>query len=220
MKVVLSLSGGMDSATLLAQAVAQGHEIIPVGFSYGSKHNKYELEAARQLVSYYKLAASHQVIDLAHVMSAFKSDLLLTGGDIPLGHYNDSSMSRTVVPGRNIIFASILSGLAWSLKAQEVWLGVHQGDHAIYEDCRPEFIKAMGWAIHHGTGERVLLRAPFLHTDKTGILKIGLNLRVPYQLTRTCYANQKLSCGKCGSCTERLESFRLNHADDPIEYEV
>lgn len=219
MKIVLSLSGGMDSATLLAQAVSRGYEVIPVGFYYGSKHGKYEQEAARQLVSYYKLAANHQTIDLTNVMSAFKSDLLLSGGEIPEGHYTDSSMSRTVVPGRNIIFASVLSGLAWSVKAEQVWLGVHAGDHAIYPDCRPGFINSMREAVHSGTDGLVLLKAPYLNIDKTAILKIGLGLKVPYDLTRTCYKDQKMACGKCGSCTERIEAFTKNNVTDPLEYE-
>jgi len=145
---------------------------------------------------------------------------LLTGGDIPEGHYEDESMSRTVVPGRNIIFASILTGVAWSLGAEEVWLGIHQGDHAIYPDCRPEFYRAMNEAVTLGTDGKVVLKAPFLDTNKTGILRRGLFLNVPYGYTRTCYKEQEIACGKCGSCQERLEAFAECGLTDPVEYET
>ena len=126
-------------------------------------------------------------------------------------------MKLTVVPGRNTIFASIMMGLAESLGASVIALGIHQGDHAIYPDCRREFYKAMGHAILLGTDDRVELVAPFIDTDKTGIAKWGLEHNVPYHLTRTCYTDEPDPCGKCGACIERAEAFRLNGAPDAEE---
>lgn len=216
-KVIVSLSGGMDSATLLAKAVAAGHSVECVGMSYGSKHGRYEQECARRLCLHY--GVPYRLVDLTEALGGLlSSDLLKTGGDVPEGHYEAESMRRTVVPGRNIIFASILAGRAWSAGADEVWLGVHAGDHFIYPDCRPQFFYAMRAAVREGTDGRVVLQAPFLHVDKAAILKEGLTLGAPYQLTRTCYKDQSVACGRCGSCQERLWSFRQNGVEDPLEY--
>jgi 7-cyano-7-deazaguanine synthase len=216
-KIVMALSGGMDSTTMLAHYLYNDYEVETLTFTYGSKHNQYENKAAEDICKYYGL--KYNLCDLSNIIGTFfKSDLLKSGGDIPEGHYTDASMSRTVVPGRNIIFLSILSGYAWSVNANKIAIGIHQGDHAIYEDCRKEFYKAMDTAIYLGTGSRVEIDAPFVGTDKTGICKIGLDLKVPYELTRTCYKDQPISCGKCGSCVERLEAFSLNNSKDPIKY--
>ena len=112
-----------------------------------------------------------------------------------------------------------MAGLAWSKGAREIAIGIHQGDHAIYPDCRVSFYNAMNQAIAEGTDHNVLITAPFLHTDKTGILDWGFRHEVPYHLTRTCYKDQELSCGKCGSCVERLEAFAFHNTKDPIKYE-
>lgn len=216
-KAIVSLSGGMDSATVLAEALFKDRDCIAIGFSYGSKHNKYENKRAQQLAEYYEVP--FQLIDLEGVMKGFKSNLMKGQGDIPEGHYEDESMSQTVVPARNIIFASILAGLAWSKECKEVWMGVHAGDHVIYPDCRPEFYVPLKAAIKIGTNEKVEIRTPFIIHSKAQILERGLELEVPYQLTRTCYKDQHLSCGKCGSCVERLEAFKANNVDDPIQYE-
>ncbi len=216
-KAIISLSGGMDSATVLAEAINQGRACMGVGFCYGSKHNQYENAMAQKLADYYN--TPYQLLNLEGVMKGFKSNLMLEGGDIPEGHYEDESMSKTVVPARNIIFISILAGVAWSNNADEVWLGIHSGDHAIYPDCRPKFAEVMGNAILEGTDRMVDLQYPFLYWDKARILTRGIELRVPYKLTRTCYQNQEKACGKCGSCCERLEAFSMNGIEDPIKYE-
>ena len=216
MKVIVSLSGGMDSTTVLAEAIAEGREVVAVGFTYGSKHNKYENEAARNVAAHYSIP--FRLIDFSSIVTGFKSNLLLSGGDIPEGHYEQIEMSDTVVPGRNIIFSAILAGVAWSENAEEIWLGIHSGDHAIYPDCRPEFYSAMDKAIRTGTDDRVRLMAPYLDGNKTTIIKRGLELQVPYHLTRTCYKDQPIACGKCGACNERREAFMNNGVVDPIDY--
>ena len=218
-KAIVSFSGGMDSTTVLAEAVAKygSSNVLAVGFRYGSKHNVYENKAAEKIAEHYHV--KFILRDFTNLIQGFDSNLLISGGDIPEGHYEEKSMSQTVVPARNMIFISVLSGLAWSLGYQEIWLGLHAGDHAIYEDCRPAFFYSMNAAVVNGTGERVNLVAPYLYGNKTSIVERGLELGVPYQFTRTCYKDQPVACGKCGSCQERLESFTNNGIEDPIEYE-
>lgn len=221
---VVALSGGMDSTTMLAmvQRGAPGlrqnyGQILAVGFEYPSKHNPYERRAAEQICQHY--GVPYMVVDVTDALGCMKSNLLEDGGDIPEGHYEQSNMALTVVPGRNMIFASILSGIAWSRGLDHVFMGMHSGDHAIYPDCRPEFFFAMGSAIRQATEERVMLRAPLLNLNKTTILEWGLKNEVPYQLTRTCYKDQGMACGKCGACQERLEAFRNHQVTDPLSYE-
>jgi 7-cyano-7-deazaguanine synthase len=218
--VFVSFSGGMDSATLLGHAVAvKGkHNVRAVGFSYPSKHNALELRAGREVGNYY--GVDYHLIDVSGVFASFKSDLLKSGGELPQGHYEEESMRRTVVPCRNLIFLSVLAGYAESQCGDEVWLGVHAGDHFIYPDCRPMFFADAGEAVNRATDGKVRLKAPFLHSDKAKILALGLGLTppVPYRLTRTCYSDGEVACGKCGSCAERLWAFEQCKTVDPIEY--
>lgn len=219
MKAVVSLSGGMDSSTVLAECIAQGREVVQaVGFYYGSKHNPYENEAAERIANHFHVP--FELMDISNIMEKFTSNLLLTGGDIPEGHYHEANMTQTVVPGRNLIFISILMGLAWSKEAEEVWLGIHSGDHFIYPDCRENFFEAMNIAVFTGSDGKVLLKAPFMRGNKTTIIKRGLELGVPYGMTRTCYKDQEIACGRCGSCQERLEAMKDNGIEDPLEYVV
>jgi 7-cyano-7-deazaguanine synthase len=219
-KIVVSISGGMDSATLLGYAHHLFDRVHPVAFTYGSKHNPYEIESARQVAAFY----GHEnldVVDLTGVFEHMQSNLLTSGGEIPEGHYEAETMSQTVVPGRNTIFISILLGIAQSVGAIGVGVGIHSGDHAIYPDCRPEYAGAMARVLKEASEDTVSLWAPFMHYDKHRILELGhrLDPEVPYNLTRTCYKAQPVSCGKCGSCQERLEAWQKLGRVDPIEYE-
>jgi len=216
--VVLSLSGGLDSSTLLGYLVHQGMRPYCVSFTYGSKHNKYENKAARDIASFYNVSLIE--MNLSEVFGNFNSSLLLNQGAIPEGPYTDKTMSSTIVPSRNIIFLSILSGLAWTVNASYIAIGIHAGDHAIYPDCRTEFYKAMDSALYLGTDKKVQMLAPFVDMDKKEVVRIGHSLGVPFQLTRTCYKDQEIACGKCGSCVERLESFAEIGVTDPIIYEI
>jgi 7-cyano-7-deazaguanine synthase len=224
-KVVIGLSGGMDSTTLLGFLLEQGFSVHCISFTYGSKHNKYEQVAVKNIIEYYlrggfKVTFSH--IDLFEQFYLIKSNLLLSGGDIPEGHYNEPTMKLTVVPGRNLIISSFLAAIAESTNAQSIALGVHSGDHFIYPDCRPEFINSLQQTLFYSTEGKVKIITPFTELNKADILKIGYSLKtiIPYHLTRTCYKDQEISCGKCGSCVERLEAFSLINKKDPINYEV
>lgn len=219
-KVVMALSGGMDSATVLGYYVEFGCKIYPIFFNYGSKHNKYEIECSKRLSNYFETEPL-KIVDLDFIGKLFKSNLLGGQGDIPEGHYQASNMSLTVVPGRNSIFIAIMAGYAESVGADTVAVGTHMGDHAIYPDCRKPFISAMDLAIQLSSEEKVHIETPVQKLDKTGILRLGYSFikQVPYELTRTCYKDQELSCGKCGSCQERLEAFQNIEIKDPIKYE-
>lgn len=216
LKVVLSLSGGMDSGTLLGYYKNITDDIQCVNFTYGSKHNKYEQECAIKLAEHYGVKLTH--IDASALFTNFKSNLLKTGGDIPDGHYTAEVMAKTVVPGRNTIFAATLCGFAESIEYNVVALGVHMGDHQIYFDCRPAYIASLRTTLELASDNKVTVDAPFISTDKAGILKIGKMLNVPYEITRTCYKDQESSCGTCGSCVERLEAFSTLGLLDPISY--
>lgn len=220
MRVMLSLSGGLDSAVLLSELLQQGHEVVPVSFIYGSKHNAYENAAAKSLAKHHRLDSVHRTLDVSAVLGNLNSDLLKSGGELPEGHYEAETMRRTVVPGRNMLFASILASLAESEGCQEIYLGVHAGDHFIYPDCRPEFIHGLALAVFHSTDGKVKVRAPFLHLVKSAIVHLGIVCGTPFRLTRTCYADQIVACGRCGSCQERLSAFREEGKQDPLDYET
>ena len=223
-KIVIGLSGGMDSATLLGILLEQGYEVHCCTFYYGSKHNKWENRAAENIIDFYQAQDSPvfgYVINLVEAFKEFSSNLLLSGEEIPEGHYNDENMKKTVVPNRNMILTSVMVGLAESIGAEAVALGVHSGDHHIYPDCRLEFIKALDTTVYLSTDKKVQIMTPLIEDNKTSILQKGYSLliKVPYFLTRTCYKDQQLSCGKCGSCQERLEAFKNINLKDPIIYE-
>lgn len=224
-KIVLGLSGGLDSTTLLGMFLDKGYEVHACLFMYGSKHNIYEQRAAQDVINFYQahfMPVFLHTFNLPQIFADFKSNLLKSGGDIPEGHYNDENMKLTVVPGRNLIFASIMAGLAESIGAESIALGVHAGDHAIYPDCRPLFINALNDTIQESTERKVNVITPILNYTKGELLEIGINIQnppVPYHITRTCYKDQVHACGKCGSCVERLEAFEMNNLIDPITYE-
>lgn len=222
---VIALSGGMDSATLLGELLSNGHSVFCCLFDYGSKHNKWERSAAKNIIDYYKSSGfdfKYKYLNIESAFDSIQSSLMESSGkDIPEGHYEAESMKQTVVPGRNLIFASIMSGIAESIYYNTITLGVHSGDHHIYPDCRPEFISNLNETVKHSSDMQVHVYTPFIKMNKKSIIELGMSLnpQVPYHLTRTCYKDQILSCGKCGSCRERLEAFELVGISDPIDYE-
>lgn len=216
-KVVVLLSGGMDSVTALYAAL-EAHEVVAaLSFDYGSKHNHKEVVFAKYHCK--QLQIPHKTIELKFIADLFHSSLLLGGADVPEGHYEDASMKSTVVPFRNAIMLSIACGFCASNKAQAVIIAAHSGDHAIYPDCRTGFMDAMGKAMQLGTYDHIRLIRPFVEIDKTEIVRIGTRLKVDYSQTWSCYKGKELHCGKCGTCIERKEAFRLAGVDDPTIYE-
>jgi 7-cyano-7-deazaguanine synthase len=217
-KVIISLSGGMDSTTLLGYLLDKNYEVKCVNFQYGSKHNSKEKCSFRDIVNHYNV--QHKSIDLSGIFSHFESNLLSNGGDIPSGHYAADNMTLTVVPGRNSIMTTILAGLAESIGFDTIALGQHHGDFHIYPDCRPKFVESINETIRLSSDDKVQVIAPFIDKTKADICKIGLDLNVPYHLTTTCYNGREKACSICGSCSERIESFLTHNAKDPIDYEV
>ncbi len=218
MKTVVVLSGGMDSVTMLYKIVKEcGTEgVKAISFDYGQRHSK-ELEMAEENCEVFGI--EHRVVNLSSLTELLGGSALTDDIEVPEGHYEDENMKATVVPNRNAIMANIAIGWAVSLGFDRIALGVHSGDHAIYPDCRPIFIKALSVLADVANYDPIEIYAPYLYTDKIGIVKEGKELGVDYGKTWTCYKGLDLACGKCGSCQERLEAFRKNNLIDPLEYE-
>lgn len=212
MKAVLVYSGGLDSTTLLYEY--RDSIALAVSFDYGSKHNAREIAYAAENCK--RLGVKHLVIPLGFIGQYFKSDLLLSGGEIPEGSYADDNMHSTVVPFRNGIMLAVAAGLAESYGLDTVMLANHSGDHAIYPDCRPEFVEAMDAAVKAGTYEGIRVVSPYCDITKRDIALRGKALGIDYSLTYSCYKGGEKHCGKCGTCTERKEALE---GFDPTEYE-
>ena len=164
MKVVVLCSGGMDSVTALHWARREHEVLAAVSFNYGAKHNDREIPFAAEHAA--QLGARHEIIALDFVNRLFASDLLKSGGEIPEGHYEAENMKQTVVPFRNAIMLSIACGFAESIGAEGLVIAAHGGDHAIYPDCREEFMRAMAEAMRAGTYAGVKLLRPFIALNK------------------------------------------------------
>jgi len=236
--VVVSLSGGMDSSTLLLRAINEYDTVTGISFDYGQKH-RVELERAQQLINY--LADNgHQVnyrqIKLDGLVDLLDSALTEGGKDVPEGHYEQDNMKETVVPNRNKMFASIVQAVALSIanKTEEtcdIALGIHAGDHAVYPDCRQEFRDADDAAFRIGNWEadRVGYFTPYLDTDKFGILQDGeklckiLNIDFDEVYSRTNTSYKPFPSGnsdyKSASSVERIEAFIALGRKDPVQYE-
>ena len=215
-RVVVLLSGGMDSVSALYEA-RNSHEVAAcLSFDYGSKHNARELPMAAHHAR--MLGIGHVVIPLPFMASHFSSSLLQGGAEIPRGHYKEDSMRQTVVPFRNGILLAIAAGFAESRGAGAVVLAAHAGDHAIYPDCREAFLAAMAGALELGTYAGIKLLRPFVHLDKAAIARRGHELGVDFSKTWSCYEGADLHCGECGTCVERREAFLLAGIPDPTPY--
>lgn len=217
MKVVVLCSGGMDSVTALYWAAREHDLAAAVSFDYGAKHNAREIPFAAEHAA--KLGVRHEMIALPFVNRLFASNLLQSGGAIPEGHYEAENMKQTVVPFRNAIMLSIACGFAESVGADGLVIAAHGGDHAIYPDCREDFMRAMGDAMRLGTYAGVKLLRPFIALNKGRIAAEGARLGVDFARTWSCYKGGAVHCGKCGTCVERREAFLTAGLDDPTAYD-
>ena len=212
---VIIVSGGLDSITLLydkAETIA-----LAVSFDYGQNHGAKELPFAAHHCR--KLGIPHITIPLSFMHRYFKSSLLDGAEAIPEGHYAEENMKSTVVPFRNGIMLAIATGIAESHGLKRVYIANHGGDHAIYPDCRPEFIRAMDGAATAGTFVNVRIEAPYTNITKADIVRRGTALDIDYSKTWSCYKGADLHCGKCGTCVERKEAFQEAGVNDPTKYE-
>ena len=236
--VVVSLSGGMDSSTLLLRCLSDYDNVTALSFDYGQKH-RVELERAQQLIDYLEdkgQKVNYQVIKLDGLVNLLESNLVQGGDDVPEGHYEEENMVATVVPNRNKIFSSITQAVALSIANKtestcDIALGIHAGDHAIYPDCRQEFRDADYEAFQIGNwkAETVGFFIPYIDTDKLGILKDGQKLTKELELdfdqvyARTNTSYKPYPSGnsdyKSASSVERIEAFIALGVDDPVQYE-
>jgi 7-cyano-7-deazaguanine synthase len=237
----LSLSGGMDSSGLLIHLLANDYKVKAISFDYGQKHYM-ELDRAKALVEYLIAnglsdQVSHTVVKLDGLQELLHSSLVLGGTDVPEGHYEDENMKATVVPNRNKMFSSIIQAAALSMSEKaggeevHIAMGIHAGDHAIYPDCRQAFRDADYNAFIEGnmiSALKVKFYTPYLDVTKLDILKdckesckaLNIDFGEVLARTNTCYnPNEKgESCGKCGSCQERLAAFNELGIKDLVPY--
>lgn len=220
MKAVVLLSGGLDSTTTLAQAIADGYEVTAISFRYGQRHTK-ELTSAKKVCDHYNV--KHVVIDLN--LSSFRSALTRKDIDVPMDRSGELSneIPVTYVPARNIVFLSIAAGLCESIDADRIYIGANAVDYSGYPDCRPEFFEAYEKMLAAGTktgveGHSIKIITPILRSSKADIVRLGKKLNAPLDLTWSCYNGEDKACGHCDSCRLRLKGFEEAGYKDEIEY--
>lgn len=215
-KTVVILSGGLDSTTLLWHLKASGNEVKALSINYGQRHKKELLQAA-------KIA---NLAGVDHKVADFSSLQPLLGGssqtdysvEVPEGHYAEESMKKTVVSQRNLLMLSAAAAWATSLKFDSIAYGAHAGDHAIYPDCREEFVDALEKTIKLGDWHQVSIDRPFVNMTKAQIVTLATKIGAPVELTWTCYKGEDKHCGRCGTDVERLGAFDDAGVVDPVEY--
>lgn len=224
MKAMVLFSGGVDSTTCLALAVKKhgAENVIALSISYGQKHNK-EIESAEKLTKYY--GVKWQTLDLSLIFKDSNCSLLKNSNDeIPKESYSeqliktDGAPVSTYVPFRNGLFLASAASIALSNDCNVIYYGPHADDAAgnAYPDCSPVFNDAMAKAIYEGSGQQIHIEAPFVNMTKKDIVKLGLELNVPYELTWSCYEGGEKPCGICGTCRDRIEAFKANNITDPL----
>lgn len=219
---VVLLSGGLDSTTTLAQAIADGCTVTALSFRYGQRHTK-ELVSAANVAEFF--GVKHVIVDLD--LSMFRSALTRPELDVPENR-DESQMGQdipiTYVPARNIIMMSVAAGLCESVDADRIYIGANNVDYSGYPDCRPEFFEAFQQMIAVGTkcgveGNPIKIMTPILRLSKADIVRLGKKLGAPLHLTWSCYEGGEKACGRCDSCQLRLNGFRDAGYKDEIEYE-
>lgn len=223
MKALVLFSGGVDSTTCLGLAVKKyGKEnVVALSISYGQKHSK-EIEAAKAVAEYYGIEKID--LDLSLIFQFSDCSLLKNSSEeIPHESYSeqlkktDGSPVSTYVPFRNGLFLSSAASIALSKNCEVIYYGAHSDDAAgnAYPDCSAVFNDAMNTAIYEGSGRQIRIEAPFVGMTKAEVVKTGLELSVPYELTWSCYEGGDKPCGVCGTCIDRAKAFELNGVKDP-----
>ncbi len=223
MRALVLGSGGVDSTTALALAIEKyGRENVTVlAIFYGQRHRK-EIEASEKVADYYQV--EHLCMNLSTIFQYSDCSLLeQSDEEIPKISYAEQikaaggSPVSTYVPFRNGLFLSAAAGVALSKNCGVIYYGAHRDDAAgnAYPDCSKDFVRAMGEAIEIGSGRQLRLEAPFVEMNKAGVVREGLRLGAPYELTWSCYEGGERPCGVCGTCRDRAEAFRQNGVEDP-----
>lgn len=221
-KAVVLVSGGLDSATVLATAQAQGYECYALSFDYGQRQIS-ELNAARAVATAHG-AKEHKVVRLS--LNDFGGSAL-TDNDIDVPEEETEGIPVTYVPARNTVFLSLALGWAEVLEASEIFIGVNAVDYSGYPDCRPEFIKAYEVMANLATkagveGQQLKIQTPLMDLTKAEIIKLGTSVGVDYSLTVSCYQadDDGQACGKCDSCRLRAKGFQDASVADPTRYQA
>ncbi len=216
MKAVILLSGGLDSATVLAMARHDGRECIALSFAYGQRH-EIELAAARRVANAIGVA-EHIVYPID--LRLFGASALTDSINVPKDAVGAPGIPVTYVPARNTIFLSIALGLAEAKGAAEIWIGVNAIDYSGYPDCRPEFIEAFQRVIERGTRGQPRVITPLIEWTKAEVIRRGVELGVDYSLTHSCYDPDAVgrACGHCDSCLLRKRGFAEAGVPDPTRY--
>jgi 7-cyano-7-deazaguanine synthase len=224
-EAIVLLSGGLDSSTVLAMAKEDGFDVVALTFDYGQRHRR-ELESAKKIAK--SLGAQEHIVIPLDLSRYLRSSLTQSGMRVPKGRTEKeigSGIPDTYVPSRNIIFLSIASSIAESRGAEAVFIAANSVDFSGYPDCTPEFLRAFQKVLDVGTkagkeGHVVKVEAPLLRKSKADIVKEAIRLKVPLELTWSCYEGGEKACGTCDSCQLRRKGFSEANAKDPIEYEV
>jgi 7-cyano-7-deazaguanine synthase len=215
LKVVVLLSGGMDSVCALYQSNEKYEVISALSFDYGSKHNHKELPYA----SYHckKLNIPHSIIKIDFIDDYFHS-CLLKGGEYLHKNCYDNSKEKAIVPFRNGIMLSIAVGYAESRGGKGVVIAAHSGDYSVYPDCREKFLKSMAKAVCDGTYNKMKIIRPFVFMTKEQIVRKGRALDIDFSKTWSCNEGVDIHCGECGTCIGRREAFNSARVADPTDY--
>lgn len=218
-KAVCLVSGGLDSATVLAYAISKGYECSAISFRYGQRHER-EMASSEAIAKHYGV---NRVVAEINLTEIAKSSL--TGhGEVPKRGIDSISdeIPNTYVPSRNIIFLSIAGSYAESIGAGHIFIGANAIDYSGYPDCRPEFYNAFEKALNIGTKfgleESFRIHVPLQHLKKSEIVSLGYSLDVPYEMTTSCYEGGEEACGECDSCVLRLQGFMDASKKDPVKY--
>ena len=221
-KAVVMVSGGVDSSTLCYKAVREGYDVYTLTFVYGQKHEK-EIRSSEKICRH--LGLRPNIVDLSSIKDLFGASAL-TDRDIEIPRVSASArnyetLAATVVPNRNAIFLSLAVAYSQSIGCDTVFYGAHHSDRGVYPDCRLEFVSAFEEAERLATdNKRLTIVAPFVDMDKSGIVRLGVRLGVPFKDTWSCYVGSRVHCGTCSSCRERKRAFIEADVADPTEYEA
>jgi 7-cyano-7-deazaguanine synthase len=232
-KAVVILSGGLDSTTCMGIAQAEGYELYPLTFDYGQRH-RMEIENAKLVAKHYGVSGRHKVINLDFLRdfggSALTDDTIEVPNMVKLANEPkvaptepESEIPVTYVPGRNLLFLSIATSYAEVTGSEAIYIGVNALDYSGYPDCRPDFIYKVEEVISLATrvgveGKGISIETPLISWTKADIVREGMRLGVPYELTTSCYNGHAEACGECDSCRLRLKGFEEAGSKDPIVY--
>lgn len=225
MKAVVLLSGGLDSTTVLAHAISQGHEVVALTVQYGQRHSR-EINSAKAVARHYGIK-QHVMLDLD--LSYLRKSALTSGEvEVPVRESAEGigdEIPVTYVPARNMLMLSLAAGLCETEGGEAIFIGANAVDFSGYPDCRPEFFRAFEEVLRVGTkagaeGRPIRIEAPILRMSKADIVRLARKLNAPLELTWSCYNGGEAACGHCESCLLRLKGFEEAGEKDPVPYEV